>query len=158
MGEHSWIPEKVDPDLPNPARMYDYYLGGAHNFAADRELAQRALAAQPALARAAQCNRHFLGRVVRYSIGAGIDQFLDLGSGIPTAGNVHQVAQQQSPLARVAYVDNESVAVAHSAELLLNNPNASITHADLRDVDAVLSAPGVAGLLDFSRPIALLTV
>jgi len=158
VGDQSWIPDEVDAERPNPARMYDYYLGGAHNFAADRLLADRALAVQPALARAAQCNRRFLGRVVRYSIEAGIDQFLDLGSGIPTAGNVHQVAQQHNPSARVAYVDNESVAVAHSAELLTGNSNASITQADLRDVDAVLNAPGVAGLLDFERPVALLTV
>ncbi len=158
MTAQSWIPDEVNAERPNPARMYDYYLGGAHNFAVDRELAERALAAQPALARSAQCNRRFLSRVVRYSIEAGIDQFLDLGSGIPTAGNVHQVAQQHNASVRVAYVDNESVAVAHSAELLADDPNTSITQADVRDVDVVLNAPGVAGLLDFGRPVALLTV
>lgn len=158
MSEQSWVPDEVNAERPNPARMYDYYLGGAHNFAADRSLAEQAMSVQPGLARAARCNRRFLGRFVRYSVQAGIDQFLDLGSGIPTAGNVHQVAQQQNPAARVAYVDNESVAVAHSAELLADNPHASITQADLRDVEVVLSAPGVTELLDFSRPIALLTM
>lgn len=158
VNSQSWIPHEVDVERPNPARMYDYYLGGAHNFAADRELAEQALAVRPALARSARLNRRFLNRIVRYSSELGINQFLDLGSGIPTAGNVHHIAQQRNPAARIAYVDNESVAVAHSAELLAGNDYATITKADLRDAETVLSAPGIAGLLDFDQPIALLTV
>ncbi|HEX3732228.1 MAG TPA: SAM-dependent methyltransferase, partial [Mycobacteriales bacterium] len=118
MADSSWVPDSIDTERPNPARMYDYFLGGAHNFAADRELAERALELRPRLAWAAQSNRKFLIRAVRYLRSQGIDQFLDLGSGIPTAGNVHQIAQSQEPTVRVAYVDNESVAVAHSMELL----------------------------------------
>ncbi|MER6989143.1 SAM-dependent methyltransferase [Saccharopolyspora hirsuta] len=149
---------EVDTSSPNVARMYDYYLGGAANFAVDREAAEKALAITPEIGRFARMNRWFLGRVVRYLCERGIDQFLDLGSGVPTVGNVHEIAQQHAPDARVAYVDHEPVAVAHARALLVDQPHVSVTQADIRHPAEVLSAPGVSGLLDFSRPVAVLAV
>jgi hypothetical protein len=148
----------VDPEVPNAARMYDYYLGGSHNFAADRAAAERVKTVMPFAVDVARANRFFLGRAVRFCIHEGVDQFLDLGSGIPTAGNVHEIALGLNPHARVAYVDNEPVTVASAAALLEGESRATITMADIRDVDAVLSAPGVRDLLDLSRPVALLMV
>ena len=149
---------EVDTESPNAARVYDYLLGGAHNFAADRALAARVLAVNPDFAALLRANRALLGRIVRWCVDAGIDQFLDLGSGVPTVGNVHEIAHQADPAARVAYVDVEPVAVAHAEAILGGVDTVTITRADLRDHDAVLGAPGVAGLLDFSRPVALLAV
>ena len=148
----------VDPTVPNAARMYDYFLGGSHNFAADRAAVERIKAVMPFAAEVAHANRYFLGRAVRFCVQEGIDQFLDLGSGIPTVGNVHEVARVVDPAARVAYVDNEPVTVASAAALLDGDPLATITAADLREPDAVFAAPGVRDLLDLSRPVALLTV
>jgi hypothetical protein len=152
------VSQGIDLDRPNPARMYDYYLGGAHNFAPDRALAEQALSVMPWMREAVRANRAFLGRAVRYCFDQGIRQFLDLGSGIPTVGNVHEIAQTLDPRSRVAYVDNEAVAVAHSTQILRDNPNASITRADLTDSAAVLSAPTVTELIDFSQPVAVLAV
>jgi hypothetical protein len=148
----------VDPEVPNAARMYDYYLGGSHNFAADRAAADRVKAAIPYAMDVARANRFFLHRAVRFCVREGLDQFLDLGSGIPTAGNVHEAARALDPTARVAYVDNEPVTVASAAALLEGDPQATITMADIRDPDAVFTAPGVRDLLDLTRPVALLTV
>jgi hypothetical protein len=150
----------MEPDIsrPSAARVYDYWLGGAANFAVDRQLGDEMIAIDPNIVGMARANRSFLRRAVTWLVGCGIDQFLDLGSGIPTAGNVHEVAQALDPTCRVAYVDNEPVAVAHSRSVLEGNPYATITQADLRDADDVLSAPGVAGLLDFDRPIAVLAL
>ncbi len=149
-----------DPALnrPNAARMYDYYLGGAQNLELDREYAERALRRFPHAARTAQANRDFLGRAVTFCLRSGIRQFLDLGSGIPTVGSVHEVAHSVDPDARVAYVDNEPVAVAHSHRLLEATPAVSSSHADLRDPARVLAAPGVRDLLDFDQPVAVLMV
>ncbi|SFS96334.1 S-adenosyl methyltransferase [Saccharopolyspora flava] len=150
---------EVDCTTPNAARIYDYDLGGEHNFAADRaasEEIQRTVAPTgPFIARA---NRAFLQRAVRFCLDQGIDQFLDLGSGIPTVGNVHEIAQDRQPGARVLYVDVEPVAVATTRHLLEGNDHAGVVHADVRDPDAVLDSPEAASLLDFSRPVALLTV
>lgn len=153
-------PEQFDlgMDQPNAARMYDYYLGGAQNFALDREYANRALARFPHTARTARANRAFLARAVRYCLQAGITQFLDLGSGIPTVGNVHEIAQPIEPTARVAYVDNEQIAVAHGRQLLADTAGATVTQADLLRPEQVLAADGVAGLLDFDQPVAILLV
>ncbi len=146
---------ELDPQRPNPARMYDYYLGGFHNFEADREAAEAAEAAFPGVRAAARANRDFLRRAVRYMIAQGIDQFLDLGSGVPTAGNVHEIAQATNPDAHVVYVDAEPVAVHASEALLADNPGADIVHADIRHADAVLAAPQVEALLDLDRPLGL---
>jgi SAM-dependent methyltransferase len=149
-----------DPEVTvaNPARVYDYWLGGSSNFAVDRELGDRMIAIDSRVVPMVRENRHFLRRVVTWLCRNGVTQFLDLGSGIPTVGNVHEVAAKVTAEAKVAYVDSEPVAVAYSAHLLEGNQNATITHADLRDAETVLSAPTVAGLLDFSRPVAVLAL
>ncbi|MER7013577.1 SAM-dependent methyltransferase [Saccharopolyspora sp. NPDC000359] len=148
----------IDLEKPNAARVYDYYLGGDHNFAVDRGMAEEAIAMWPDLPLIMQANRAFLRRAVQYCAERGIRQFLDLGSGIPTVGNVHEVAQQAAPGARVVYVDTDPIAVAYSRKLLQDNPDATIVDADLRDPEAVLASPEVAELLDLSQPIALMMV
>ncbi|MGQ0840292.1 SAM-dependent methyltransferase [Actinokineospora sp.] len=151
----SWVPEGVDLERPSAARLYDYLLGGAHNFAHDRELAHRFLKAQPNAREIARHNRAFLRRGVLFMIDHGVRQFLDLGSGIPTVGNVHEIAQQADPGARVVYVDYEEVAHAHSALLLADNPLADIVQADLTRPGDVLGAPATQAL-DFTQPIGLI--
>jgi hypothetical protein len=118
--------------------VYDYYLGGSHNFAVDREMARLAVGLWPDLPQIMQANRAFLRRAVRYLASQGITQFLDIGSGIPTVGNVHEVAQAAAPDARVVYVDIDPVAVAHSRAIPAGDDRADVVHADLRDVESVL--------------------
>jgi SAM-dependent methyltransferase len=154
----TWAPQEVDIDRPSAARVYDYYLGGSHNFAVDREMAREAIADWPDLPRIMQANRAFMRRAVRHCAAAGIDQFLDVGSGIPTAGNVHEVAQAENPAARVVYVDIDPVAVAHARALLADDPRTGVVHADFLDVNAVLDAPDTRAVLDLDRPVALLVV
>jgi hypothetical protein len=149
---------RIDPAVPNAARMYDYYLGGSANLAVDREAAELMITMAPDVVFSAHANRAFLGRVVRYLSSRGIDQFLDLGSGIPTVGNVHEIARRTNPAARIAYVDVEPVAVSYGRRLLADEDLVTVTRADIRDPEAVLSAPGVADLLDFDRPVAVLAV
>ncbi|MET8756904.1 SAM-dependent methyltransferase [Lentzea sp. NPDC004782] len=156
MEELKWVPSTVDVTRPSVARMYDYYLGGSHNFEADRAAAKQVEQIFPGIAQSAQANRSFLRRVVRHLVAAGVDQFLDLGSGIPTVGNVHEIAQQDNPSARVVYVDYEPVAVSHSNALLADNPNASAVLADLRATSTVLA--GARETLDFSRPVGVLII
>jgi len=148
----------VDISIPNAARIYDYMLGGCHNFAIDRETAEKAMAAGRVSPLPARANRSFLRRAVQFMIDAGIDQFLDLGSGIPTVGNVHEIAQEANPDAHVVYVDNEPIAAAHARQLLAGNPGATIVAADLRDTEAVLNAPETRRLIDFDRPVGILLV
>jgi hypothetical protein len=136
--------------------MYDYYLGGTHNFEVDRDAAERAIAAMPYTIQGARGNRDFLRRAVRLLVDSGIRQLLDLGSGIPTVGNVHEVAQRRDPTTRVVYVDIDPVAVAHSTAILRHNHLATVLHADMRDVDAVLSHSRVRDLIDFSEPVGLI--
>jgi hypothetical protein len=143
-------------DLPSAARIYDYALGGAHNFAADRAAAEALFRAVPDGREVARSNRTFLQRAVRYCSGQGIRQFLDLGSGIPTVGNVHEIAHQLDPQSRVVYVDNEPVAVETTRRMLEGVDNAAIVEADVRDAEAVLSAPETRRLLDFGQPIGLM--
>ena len=157
MTDFSDLPD-VDMTVPNAARMYDYFLGGSHNFAADRAAADRTKAATPWVVDAIRANRAFLFRAVRYCLDQGVDQFLDLGSGIPTVGNVHEIARETDPSARVAYVDNEPVAVMTSESVLEGDALATVTHEDLRNVEAVLAAPTVTDLIDFTRPVALRTL
>lgn len=156
MEELKWVPSTVDVTRPSVARMYDYYLGGSHNFEADRAAAKQVEQIFPGVAQSAQANRSFLRRVVRHLVSQGVDQFLDLGSGIPTVGNVHEIAQHDNPDARVVYVDFEPVAVSHSNALLADNPNANAILADLRATSAVLE--GARETLDFSRPIGVLII
>ena len=138
-----------DPELPSPARIYDCFLGGTHNFAADRAVAAQAIAVLPELPAIAQANRAFLGRAVRAAATAGLTQFLDLGSGIPTVGNVHEVAREIRPAARVAYVDIDPVAVLHSRSILAGDHRTAVLQADLRDAKRILADPDIQALIDF---------
>lgn len=151
-----WAEKGIDVDRPNVARVYDYLLGGACNFERDRQMADQLIAAAPELEVAARHNRAFLRRAVRFCIDQGIRQFLDLGSGIPTVGNVHEIAQRHAPDARVVYVDNEPIAVAHSQLLLKDNATADVVLADLLEPRAVLNSPAAQRLLNFDEPIAVL--
>jgi S-adenosyl methyltransferase len=134
------------------ARVYDYWLGGSHNFLADQDLARAMSAVEPNMRAAARANRAFLGRAVRFLASAGIAQFLDIGSGIPTEGNVHEIAQQASPGARVVYADIDPVAVAHSQAILAGNPGAGVTQADLRKPEQILAHETTGHLVDFGQP------
>jgi hypothetical protein len=154
----SWALTDVDVDRPNAARMYDYYLGGFHNFAADRELAEQAMAAWPDVPTIARVNRVFLRRAVAHLVEQGVYQFLDIGSGVPTVGNVHEVAQALQPRSRVVYVDIEPVAVTHSRQILADTPHATAVQGDLQRPESILAHPEVTRLLDFSQPIGLLLV
>jgi hypothetical protein len=154
----AWAPDEVDIERPSVARMYDYFLGGSHNFACDRELAQQAMKVFPDAPYVVRANRSFLCRAVTALCELGIDQFLDLGSGIPTVGNVHEVAAAARPGARTVYVDSDPVAVAHAAALLSNTASVSVLHADLRNPEAVLRDAVRAGGLDLSRPVGVLLV
>jgi SAM-dependent methyltransferase len=156
--EPGWVPPGADTRRANTARVYDYWLGGTHNFLPDQDLARSILAVQPNSRVIARANRAFLGRAVRLLGESGIGQFLDIGSGIPTQGNVHEVAQQASPAARVAYVDTDPVAIAHSKAILAGHQNTAIIDADLRDPEKILTHPDTARLIDFSRPAGLLLV
>ena len=157
-GEPDWIPPGVDVKRANAARVYDYWLGGTHNFLVDQDLARAITAVEPNARAGARANRAFLGRAVRFLSAAGISQFLDIGSGIPTEGNVHEVAQRANPRARVAYVDVDPVAIAHSKALLAGNENAAIIDADVRDQEKILGDPAVRRLIDFGQPAGLLLV
>ncbi len=148
----------IDTSVPNLARVYDYLLGGAHNFPADRRFAAAAAVKAPYIADACRVNRSFLRRAVLFMIDHGIRQFLDIGSGIPTVGNVHEIAQRADPSCRVVYVDKEPIAVEHSRILLRDNDRAAVVQADLRDPDDLLSRPEVGQLLDLTRPVGLLTL
>jgi hypothetical protein len=154
------VPE-IDTSKPHPARMYDYYLGGKNHFAADRETAEKGLAAWQAGRIAARENRAFLGRAVRFLVAeAGIRQFLDIGTGLPTTNNVHEVAQAVEPSARVVYADNDPLVLAHARALLTSSPEGrtAYIHADLRDPGAILSDPAVTEVLDLGQPVALMLV
>lgn len=158
MDRPNWAPDEVDLAHPSVARVYDYYLGGSHNFESDRQFADRVLGVLPEMAAVAQQNRAFLRRSVRYLCQTGIDQFLDLGSGIPTAGNVHEIVGSFSPRSRVLYVDHDPVAVMHSRELLAGNEQTEVMAADLAEPDRVLADPALRNHLDLSRPMAVLLV
>jgi O-methyltransferase involved in polyketide biosynthesis len=153
-----WAPDGLDLDRPSVARVYDYYLGGSHNFAVDRQFAQQVMAAMPNVPQLARENRAFLRRVVRHLCAEGVDQFVDLGSGIPTVGNVHEVAQQINPEARVVYVDWDPVAVAHGRAILAGNDRTAVCGADLRDPEAVFGDPRVRELIDPARRTAVLLI
>jgi SAM-dependent methyltransferase len=151
-----WAPAGLDVTRPSAARIYDYYLGGAHNFESDRQLGDQVAKMAPNVAETARANRHFLRRAVQFLAGSGIHQFLDIGSGIPTAGNVHEVAQAASPGARVVYVDIDPVAVAQSMQLLVDNYDAEALCFDLRDPPKILAEAVATGLFDPEQPAALL--
>ncbi|MFF2076630.1 SAM-dependent methyltransferase [Kitasatospora sp. NPDC058162] len=151
------IAADLRPEVPHPARMYDYYLGGKDNFPADRAAAEKALAANPEFRATARANRGFLTRAVRCVAGLGVDQYLDIGTGIPTAGNTHQIAQAVDPAARVVYVDNDPIVLSHARALMAGaGPGrTTVLRADLREPAALLAAVRAEGVLDFSRPVGL---
>lgn len=158
MERPAWAPRSIDISVPSVSRIYDYYLGGSHNFEVDREAARQAMEFMPGLPKIMQANRAFMRRAVRFAADEGITQFLDIGSGIPTFGNVHEVAQAASPGARVVYVDHDPVAVAHSQAVLADNADAAVAAADLRKPQEILADPRVLDLIDLNRPVALLLV
>jgi hypothetical protein len=152
---------QVDVSRPHSARMYDYYLGGKNHFAADRELAEKVLASMPSVRTAARENRAFLGRAVRFlAAEAGIRQFLDIGTGLPTSNNVHEVAQSVEPSARVVYADNDPLVLTHARALLASSPQGRTAYvqADLRDPESILGSPRLRDVLDLSKPVALMLV
>ena len=152
------VPAGVDPTVPTAARIYDYLLGGQDNSAADRAAARQVVELPPELAQVARANRAFLGRTVRFlTAEAGIRQFLDLGAGLPTGGNVHQVAQAIAADTRVVYVDNDPSVLAH-AQALTAGAHTAVIHADLRDPAAILAHPDTHRLIDLTQPLAILFV
>lgn len=158
MERSAWAPPGIDVTMPSVSRIHDYYLGGAHNFEADREAARRAMEFMPGLPKIMQANRAFMRRAVRFAAAEGITQFLDIGSGIPSFGTVHETAQRVCPEARVVYVDHDPVAVAHGRVVLEGNEQSGIVTADLRKPGDILGSSQVGALLDLDRPVALLLV
>jgi SAM-dependent methyltransferase len=157
VGSDDWVPAGIDTDRPSSARIYDYWLGGAHNFAADRRVAEQMLAAYPEGQRIAWANRAFLRRAVEFLVDAGVRQFLDIGSGVPTVGHVHDIAQGAAPESRVVFVDIDPVAVAHSRLILKGNDGTAVVQEDIRRPEQILDAPEMQ-LLDLDQPVAVLVV
>ena len=154
------VPE-IDTSRPHPARMYDYFIGGKNHFAADRAVADAALAHWPSGRIGLRENRRFLGRAVRYlAAEAGVRQFLDIGSGLPTTANVHEIAQAADPSCRVVYVDHDPMVLVHARALLTSAPEGRTAYiqADLRSPFDILSSPVVRSVLDFDQPVALMLV
>lgn len=158
MQRPSWAPPETDVEHPNAARIYDYFLGGSHNFPADRAVARKAIEMWPDLPQIMRANRAFLRRAVQYLAAMGISRFLDLGSGIPTYGAVHEVAREIRPDAQVVYVDQDPVAVAHSRLLVGHDPHIAVVQADLRDPKDLLARAAVTELLRPAEPVAVLLV
>ena len=154
--QQDWVPGIVDTSAPSGARTYDYLLGGNHNFEADRVMADQVERAVPGIRAAARLNRAFLARAVRFMVGEGIRQFLDIGSGIPTVGNVHEIAQKADPECRIVYVDRDPIAVAHSELMLTGNDRAAMVEADMRDPESILDHPTTRALIDFDQPVGVL--
>ncbi|UQU63453.1 SAM-dependent methyltransferase [Couchioplanes caeruleus] len=148
----------IDTTRPHVARMYDYYLGGKDNFAVDREAVAAVEAAMPEVRQLARENRAFLRRAVTFMTSAGIRQFIDIGAGLPTAGNTHEVAQATAPGARVVYVDNDPIVLAHGRALLATDGDTTVVTADLRDPDDVIGHDEVRHLIDFTRPVGVLLI
>ncbi|MGW4249228.1 SAM-dependent methyltransferase [Nocardia sp. NPDC004722] len=155
------LPTEIDTTVPHEARVYDYWLGGKDNYPADRALGDTIAEHVPTIKTMAQANRAFLARAVRYLVAeTGTTQFLDIGTGIPTAGNTHEVAQQLAPAARIAYVDKDPIVLAHARALMDSAPEGRtrFIHADLHDPRSILDHPAVAETLDLSQPVAIMLV
>jgi len=152
------LPADIDTEVFSVARLYDFLLGGHHNFAADRALGRQLLAAEPNGRAILLENRYFLARSMAYMLDQGVRQFLDLGSGIPTQNYVHEIAHRVDPEARVVYVDNDPPAVSHSNFILRANPNAGAINADIRTPEHILGDPTVKSLIDFDQPVGLLAL
>jgi hypothetical protein len=155
--EPGFLPSEIDTSRPHPARMYDFYLGGRDNYEVDREAAMALLRIAPETRAIAQENRAFLQRAVRYLAGeCGIRQFIDIGTGVPAAGSVHEIAAEVTPGVRVAYVDNDPIVHVHANALLTRSGRTAIVLADLRDPQAILAHPALHGLIDLTQPVGLL--
>jgi hypothetical protein len=152
----SWAPPEVDTTRASVARVYDYYLGGSHHFDVDRAMAEEAIRQWPELPRIMQANRAFLRRAVRFLVVEGITQFVDVGAGIPTVGNTHEVAQEATQDAQVVYIDNDPTAVAHSRAILGDDDRTAVVHADLRQPERIFADAAVRRLIDFTAPTAVL--
>jgi SAM-dependent methyltransferase len=151
-------PAGIDTTRPHPARMYDYFLGGYDNYEVDRAAAERVVEAIPEVRFGARANRAFMRRAVRVAVGAGIRQIVDIGTGIPTSPNTHEVARSVSPDVRVAYVDNDPIVAAHAGARLTNTPGTAFFLGDVRDPKSILEHPALRELIDFDQPVALLLV
>jgi len=151
-------PPGIDTSVPNMARMYDYALGGKDNFAADRAAVQQLFSFSPENKDVPRANRRFLDRAVRFVVAQGVRQFLDLGTGLPSQGHVHEVVATEDPGAHVVYVDYDPVVVSHARALLATSGPVTVVQADIRDPDGILADPDVARLIDFSQPVAVLFV
>jgi hypothetical protein len=159
MSDPGWVPPGIDPTKPNIARVYDFQLGGKDNYAIDREVGRQILELAPDAPAIALSNRAFLRRAVRYMIAdAGIRQFVDIGSGLPTQGNVHEVAQNAHPSTRVVYVDNDPVVLVHARALLDTSDATKVIQADLRRPADILGEPALRGFIDFEKPVGLLLI
>ena len=148
--------QPFDTTRPNIARVWDYWLGGKDNFAADRELAEKMLAIHPVTAQMARENRQFLGRAVSYVAARGVRQFIDVGAGLPTVLNTHDIARHTEPDARVAYVDNDPVVISHARSLLARSPGVIAVPGDMRDPGSILADPGLTGLVDLAEPACVI--
>lgn len=153
-----WAPVATDIERPSIARVYDYLLGGYHNFESDRWVAERSLQIYPDLALASQVSRAFLRRVTNYLLDQGITQFIDIGSGIPTLGHVHEIAQKRDPHNRVVYVDKDPVAIAHSQAILQGRANTLVIQADAREPAMIFDHIEAEGALDLNKPTAVLFI
>ena len=148
--------EPFDPTRPNIARVWDYWLGGKDNFAADRELAEKLLVVHPPSAQMARENRQFLGRAVSYVAARDVRQFIDVGAGLPTALNTHDIAQNVNPDALVAYVDNDLIVISHARSLLAKSPGVIAVPGDMRDLEGILSDAGLKELIDLAEPACVI--
>ena len=156
MTEADQVPPGLDPGIPSPARIYDYLLGGENNFPADRAAAEQIMQAVPEIRDAAWSNRGFHQRAAKWIAERGVRQFIDIGSGLPTVGNTHEVVQQVAPGARVVYVDNDPLVRLHSEALLADTSTIKVILGDLRDPEGILGDPGLRELIDFAEPTGLL--
>lgn len=158
MPQHGIPANEIDTSRPHPARIYDYLLGGKDNYQVDQEAGDALIAAAPEVRPSVRANRDFLHRAVRYVVGSGVRQILDIGTGLPTSPNVHETADQVAPGTRVAYVDNDPIVKAHADALLGRSGQTGVVLADLRDPRSILDHPGVRAVIDFDQPVALLLV
>lgn len=158
MSEQNDVPVGIDPTRPSAARMYDYYLGGKDNYQVDRDTATRMIEVVPDIRQTMQENRAFLRRAVRFMAREGIRQFIDIGAGLPTVGNTHEIAEQVTPAARVVYVDNDPMVLVHARALLATDDNTTVAAADMRRPAEVLEHPETTRLIDFDAPVGVLLI
>jgi hypothetical protein len=158
VSEQGFPTDRIDTSRPHPARMYDYYLGGRDNYEVDRAAAEQVIQMVPDARPSARGNRDFMQRAVRTVVRAGVRQILDIGTGIPTSPNTHEIAREVDPGVRVAYVDNDPIVAAHAGARLTNTGNAGFLLADAREPEAILNHSVVRDLIDFDEPVALMLV